>query len=334
MPTPTWIRQAPDGSISVEGGGDLVRYDGHAWTHPGGDWPLRPGRLTWAADGTAWVVTACTWDGPVGEVLVAHYDGSAWEGAPAADGVPSCEEVLATAHGVYVGTGDGLYRLVGERWERVWPAASATKPTRDPRPLYRTMTTVVNGRVLFVGIEVSDLRIEQYQFVTEGLLAAARSGYAAARLADGRVLILGGIGALDDPLASAEIWDPTTGTVRQTGSMAAPRVAPIATLLGDGRVLVAGGAERVGDPALGSAELYDPAVGGFSPAEGALTGPLGSSDLMLDWRAGTTRMSAGARGAGCRGLRASCPAGPGMARSAVGSYGGPPTAAPRRVRVS
>jgi hypothetical protein len=268
--TPNWIRQAPDGSIWVEGGADLVRYDGHAWTQPGGDWPLRPGRLTWAADGTAWVVTECTWDGPVGEVLVAHYDGSAWEEYTAADGVPStnCEEVLATAHGVYVGTGDGLYRLVGDRWEHVWPSSSATQPTRDPRPLYRTMTTVVNGRVLLVGIEVSDLRIEQYQFVTKGLLATARSGYAAARLADGRVLILGGIGALDDPLASAEIWDPTTGTVRQTGSMAAPRVAPIATLLGDGRVLVAGGAERVRDPALASAELYDPAVGTFSPVEG------------------------------------------------------------------
>jgi hypothetical protein len=268
VPSGGGIGEAPDGSIWVAGGGDSSRYDGHAWTRPGGDSPMRPGVLTWGADGTRWV-TECAYT--PGEVLVAHHDGGAWVEYTGADGLPrstNCGQLVFTAHGVYVGTGDGLYRLVGERWERAWPAASATQPTRDPRPLYHTMTTVVNGRVLLVGIEVSDLRIEQYQFVTQGLLAAARSGYAAARLADGRVLILGGIGALDDPLASAEIWDPTTGTVRQTGSMAAPRVAPIATLLGDGRVLVAGGAERVGDPALASAELYDPAVGTFSPVEG------------------------------------------------------------------
>jgi hypothetical protein len=268
VPSDGGIDEAPDGSIWVAGGGESSRYDGHAWTRPDGDWPLRPGILTWGADGTLWV-TECAY--LPGEVLIAHHDGSAWVEYTGADGLPdstNCGQPTFTAHGVYVGTGDGLYRLVGERWELAWPAASATQPTRDPRPLYRTMTTVVNGRVLLVGIEVSDLRIEQYQFVTRGLLAAARSGYASARLADGRVLILGGIGALDDPLASAEIWDPTTGTVRQTGSMAAPRVAPIATLLGDGRVLVAGGAERVGDPALASAELYDPAVGTFSPVEG------------------------------------------------------------------
>jgi len=268
VPSGGGIGEAPDGSIWVAGGGDSSRYDGHAWNRPGGDWPMRPGVPTWGADGTLWV-TECAYT--PGEVLIAHHDGSAWVEYTGADGLPgstNCGQLVFTAHGVYVGTGDGLYRLVGERWERAWPAASATQPTRDPRPLYRTMTTVVNGRVLLVGIEVSDLRIEQYQFVTKGLLAAARSGYAAARLADGRVLILGGIGALDDPLASAEIWDPTTGTVRQTGSMAAPRVAPIATLLGDGRVLVAGGAERVGDPALASAELYDPAVGTFSPVDG------------------------------------------------------------------
>jgi hypothetical protein len=241
-----------------------LRYDGHAWTHQGAVWPLLPGSVTWAADGTAWVLQ-CAYR-PTGEVLMAHYDGSAWVEYTSADGLPGttiCGQVVATAHGVYVGTGDGLYRLVGDRRERVWPPSSATPPaSTTTRPVYRTMTTVVNGRVLLVGIEVDDQGTGR--FSTTGLLATPRTGYAAVRLADGRFLILGGTDVFDEPLASAEIWDPTTGTVRQTGSMMTPRAAPVATLLGDGRVLVEGG-DASGPP---SAELYDPVAGTFSPVAG------------------------------------------------------------------
>jgi hypothetical protein len=128
------IREAPDGSIWVSGGEDLARYDGHAWTRPGGDLPQRLGgwgRVTWAADGTVWV-TECAYF--QGEVLIARYDGTAWVEYTAADGLPrstNCGQVFATAHGVYVATGDGLYRLVGERWERVWPATPSSGPARD-----------------------------------------------------------------------------------------------------------------------------------------------------------------------------------------------------------
>lgn len=121
------IRGAPDGSIWVSSGEDTARYDGHAWTRPGGDLPKRLegwGRVTWADDGTVWV-TECVYF--QGEVLLERYDGTAWVVYTAADGLPrstNCGQVFATAHGVHVATGDGLYRLVGERWELAWPSAS------------------------------------------------------------------------------------------------------------------------------------------------------------------------------------------------------------------
>ena len=57
-------------------------------------------------------------------------------------------------------------------------------------------------------------------------------------------------------LASAELYDPKSGTFSLTGSMAAVRGSHTATLIADGRVLIAGGSD--GSAALASAELYQP----------------------------------------------------------------------------
>ena len=78
-------------------------------------------------------------------------------------------------------------------------------------------------------------------------------------LQDGTVLIAGGAGATDplQALASAEIYDPVTGTFTPTGNMKVERRLTTGTLLNNGMVLIAGGININGT--LDSAELYNPA---------------------------------------------------------------------------
>src|SRR5437879_8416873 len=64
-------------------------------------------------------------------------------------------------------------------------------------------------------------------------------------------------------LASAELYDPESGTWTFTGSLNTARDLHSATLLTNGMVLVAAGADISGNPAA-SAELYNPATGSWS----------------------------------------------------------------------
>jgi hypothetical protein len=128
-------------------------------------------------------------------------------------------------------------------------------------------------------------------FTVTGVMARSRIGHTATLLANGTVLVAGGDkenfsvftdceGTLYCPLPSAELFDPSTGRFRATKSMTRVRTGHTATLLPDGTVLIAGGATdghagtqsfcpamdfRYGGLAnrTDSAEIYDPATGGF-----------------------------------------------------------------------
>ena len=84
-------------------------------------------------------------------------------------------------------------------------------------------------------------------------------------LPNGKVLVAGG--SNDNSLASAELYDPASGTWTTTGSLANARYFHTATLLPNGKVLVAGGYSA--GSYLASAELYDPASGTWT-ATGSL----------------------------------------------------------------
>jgi hypothetical protein len=90
-------------------------------------------------------------------------------------------------------------------------------------------------------------------------MTVPRVAHTATLLADGRVLVAGGVGG-DRYWSGSEIFDPGTGQWTLTGDMANARAGHTATVLHDGRVLVGGGMARWND-ALATAEIYDPAAG-------------------------------------------------------------------------
>ncbi len=104
------------------------------------------------------------------------------------------------------------------------------------------------------------------EFSGPGNMTASRGSHTATLLASGKVLIAGG--ADQDPtgtgLASAELFDPITGTFTETGSMAVGRFLHTATQLQDGRVLIVGGVLTSASDPVATAEVYDPATGIFT----------------------------------------------------------------------
>ncbi len=110
------------------------------------------------------------------------------------------------------------------------------------------------------------------QFTPTGNMTTARGGHTATLLPNGKVLIAGGVGdSLQQPLASAELYDPSTGMFTPTGSMTTVRTWHTATLLPNGKVLIAGGSGSGNTfQPLASAELYDPSTGMFTPT-GSMT---------------------------------------------------------------
>ncbi len=153
-----------------------------------------------------------------------------------------------------------------------------------------TATLLQNGKVLIVGgilLSSSDpaATAEVYDqatgiFAMTGAMATAREQHTATLLADGRVLIAGGTTSTGTgdlhPTATAEVYDPSTGSFSVTGSMAEARSLHTATLLPNEEVLVAGGGDDNS-----TAEVYDPTTGSFSITGGMEIGRSGHTATLL-----------------------------------------------------
>jgi hypothetical protein len=117
-------------------------------------------------------------------------------------------------------------------------------------------------------------------FSLTGSMSHARQGMTATLLANGTVLVTGGVDDSNSTVQSAELYDPVTGVFMPTGNMNEARQGQTATLLNDGDVLIAGGCGSVGCP-LATAELYHPATGGFTPTGSMSTGRSGATATLL-----------------------------------------------------
>jgi len=153
-------------------------------------------------------------------------------------------------------------------------------------------TLLANGMVLFSGGfngSVAIATAELYNpatgtFSPTGNLKVARAGPSSTLLPNGKVLIAGGVFYTGTPpynlvanyLASAELYDPTTGTFMLTGSLNTARGGQSTTVLGNGNVLLAAGQNNGANGGyLASAELYNLATGKFT-----LTGSLNTPRIL------------------------------------------------------
>ncbi|PYU21534.1 MAG: hypothetical protein DMG30_17325 [Acidobacteria bacterium] len=118
------------------------------------------------------------------------------------------------------------------------------------------------------------------QFVSTGVMTIARQGATATLLNSGKVLVAGG----ETPggeTASAEVYDPSSGTFSSVGNMTISRAGARATLLNNGKVLILGGTNSIGLVGLTSAELYDPSTGTFSATGSMAVGRNGHTATLL-----------------------------------------------------
>jgi N-acetylneuraminic acid mutarotase len=178
-----------------------------------------------------------------------------------------------------VGEAASLYLASSEVYDpdaNRWAAAPAMAVSRGNH----TATALPNGMVLVVGgVKLSDAptplaSAELFGPVTNTWSEAAsmripRFSHAATLLADGSVLVTGGItgGGIS---AVAELFHPDRNQWSAAGQMRAARWAHTSTLLEDGRVLVAGGRGIVA--ALASTEVYDPKANAWFAGPTMVTG--------------------------------------------------------------
>jgi hypothetical protein len=142
--------------------------------------------------------------------------------------------------------------------------AAAWYGQHDGPVLLESGAVVVAGGMDTTGQSVPDSAVFEHDqwHPTTGNLVTPRRLHTLTRLANGKILAVGGLNG-SAALESAELFDPGTGRWTTTGSLGKGRWGHSATLLEDGSVLVTGGsADRLGGGtiALRSAERFTDGV--------------------------------------------------------------------------
>ena len=171
---------------------------------------------------------------------------------------------------VVVAGGESLSPQGGTELTRsveIYNPASGTFAAAGELPFQpRFAQALANGRVLMLASSGAAVFYdpETGSSTETGSALRDHQGGTMTLLADGRVLVAGGVNAAD----LAEVYDPGSGAFGRVGNMALDRSRHSATLLADGSVLIVGGegGYLVNGfyQALASVEVFDPATGAFA----------------------------------------------------------------------